>query len=67
MSQSSPSADGPTSREEFNDRLGGLIRTSYENGVDVEGGWAFREDDDGPDWGVEIYEVMRRSSRSDDG
>lgn len=60
MSTSRPPGDGPTTDSEFNDQLGTLIRRAHGNGVDVEGGWAFRtEHEDRPDWGVEIYEVTK--------
>lgn len=29
-----------TTADEFNESLNDLMRTAYENGVDVEGGWS---------------------------
>lgn len=66
MSTFTPSSDGPTTEAEFHDRLGSLIRTAYANSVDIEGGWAYRTtNDDYPDWGVEIYEVVKSNELHD--
>ena len=68
MSTTQPPSDDPTTDSEFGDRLGSLIRAAHRNGIDVEGGWAFRNDGgDDPDWGVEIYEVTKSRSQSDVG
>ncbi|MFB6185101.1 MAG: hypothetical protein ABEI96_11145 [Haloarculaceae archaeon] len=62
MSEYKPTADGPTSPQEFEATLAWLLRTARENGVDVEGGWMDRTHDrNGPDWGIEIYEVLPRT------
>ena len=58
--------DGPGSEQEFQDALARLIRTVYENGVDVEGGWVDRHSDpEQPDWGIEIYEVTKPGGGSE--
>lgn len=49
--------DTPKSAEAFDDALGELIRTAFENGVPVEGGWDVRNGDDGQSWTVEITRV----------
>ena len=67
MSTSHPSADGPSTDSEFNDKLGALLVRAHRNGVDVGGGWAFRNDGDDPDWGIEIYEVTKPRSTPDVG
>lgn len=47
----------PTTAGEFHDALGTLLARAERNGVDVEGGWAFR-DDDRTGRGVEIHRVV---------
>lgn len=49
----------PTTDDEFHAALGRLLRRAEANGVDVEGGWSFRNDTDRVGWGVEIYAVVR--------
>lgn len=62
MSNPSQPTDGPTTDIEFRERLGTLLRRAHGNGVDVTGGWAFRENGpDVPDWGVEIHAVVKRT------
>lgn len=63
MHESTPSNDGPRTEQEFNERLIRLIRDAHANGVDVEGGWMDRTRNDEPDWGVEIYEVVKDARR----
>jgi len=60
MPPSHPSSDGPTTRREFEDALGALLRAAHDNGVDVVGGYAYRNDPaSDPDWGVEVHEVAK--------
>lgn len=60
MCTSHPSSNGPTTEEEFQEQLASLIRAAHATGVDVEGGWMDRtESEDLPDWGIEIYEVVK--------
>lgn len=52
---------------EFREHLGALLRRADQNGVDVTGGYAFRDEHSGhPDWGVEIHEV-RTAGQVEDG
>lgn len=61
MCTSHPSSNGPTTEEEFQEQLVSLIRASHTTGVDVEGGWMDRNgSEDLPDWGIEIYEVVKQ-------
>jgi hypothetical protein len=46
--------DTPETPEEFDEALGALIRTAFENGVPVEGGWDVRSSASGENWTVEI-------------
>ena len=53
-------ANGPETTSEFEESLGLLISHASNNGIDIEGGYAIRnEDAEPPDWGVEIYEVTK--------
>lgn len=49
--------DTPKSAEAFDDALGELIRTAFENGIRVEGGWDVQNGVDGRSWTVEITRV----------
>lgn len=60
MPGSPPTADGPATEPEFEASLVRLLRTAYDNGVGIEGGWCDRNPrPDRPDWDVEIYEVTK--------
>lgn len=59
VSTSPPAADGPRTDAEFREQLGALLGRADHNGVDVTGGYAFRDERrDAPYLGVEIYEVV---------
>lgn len=57
-SPSDPVAD-PTTNEEFDAALHGLLRAAYRNGVSIEGAWVSRNDDC-PDWEAVILELEKR-------
>lgn len=63
MASSPTTGDGPTTEHEFERRLGALLVDAHDNGVDVSGGWQHRDpaDTSRPDWGVEVYEVLKAS------
>lgn len=55
----SKSLDGPETEQAFQEALVELIHAAHANGVDIEGGWADRnEHPELPDWGIEIYELV---------
>jgi hypothetical protein len=51
-----------TTAKEFNESLTELVRSAYENGVDIEGGWECRNPSENPDWDVMILEVTKRET-----
>lgn len=51
-----------TTEEEFAERLGELVYTAYEKGVDIEGGWECRNSSEDPDWAVLILEVTKKDA-----
>lgn len=64
--------DDPSTSEEFRECLVWLLRRAHDNGVPVDGGWMDRTADrHRPDWGIEIYEVVKpgevRERINDDG
>ncbi|AGN00869.1 hypothetical protein L593_04600 [Salinarchaeum sp. Harcht-Bsk1] len=48
-----------TSKDALNEELKALLRTAYENGVDVEGGFECRNGVEHPDWDVIVTEVEK--------
>jgi hypothetical protein len=48
-----------TSKEELNAELKALLRTAYESGIDVEGGFECRNGVEHPDWDVIVTEVEK--------
>lgn len=48
-----------TTGTEFQSTLGRLVKTAYENGVAVDGGWEVDGDDGHPDWDVVVTVVER--------
>ncbi len=59
MTSASNGVSGPTTDEEFHDRLRQLVRAAEANGVDVAGGWECRTTSpDHPDWDIEITEIQ---------
>ena len=48
-----------TSKEALNAELQALLRRAYENGIDVEGGFACRNGSEHPDWDVIVTEVEK--------
>ena len=52
-----------TTADEFNESLTDLMRTAYENGVDVEGGWECRNRTENPDWDVVILEITKKADQ----
>ena len=49
----------PTSKEELNAAMKALLRSAYENGIDVEGGFECRNGVEHPDWDVIVTEVEK--------
>lgn len=49
----------PTSKQELNTDLQGLLRSASENGIDVKGGFDCRNGDGHPDYDVIVTEVER--------
>ena len=48
-----------TSKEALNAELKALLRTAYESGIDVEGGFECRNGVEHPDWDVIVTEVEK--------
>lgn len=55
-----------TTADEFNEALSDPVRTAYDNGVDVEGGWECRGSDGDPDWDVVIVEIPKAVDLQDE-
>lgn len=50
-----------TSEERLAVELEALLMQAHDNGVDVEGGWACRNDRGYPDWDVVVTEVTEKA------
>lgn len=55
-----------TTADEFNEALNDLMRTAYDNGVDIEGGWECLGSDEDADWDVVILEITKAASPEDE-
>lgn len=56
----------PTTPSEFDAALAALVRTAYDNGVDVEGSWPYRHDGSAPDYEIVIARLAKRETRRGD-
>jgi len=54
-----------TDADSFNDALTTLLRSAFDNGVDVEGGWDCATDGQTSDWDAVIVEVVGESDSVD--
>lgn len=55
-----PDESPPASAADLQRQLGSLFREANRNGIDVVGGWDFRNED-GMDWDVVVTELDTRS------
>jgi hypothetical protein len=58
MTSDSPSDTEITSSEDFEAALGDLLRAALNNGVDPEGAWEYRTNNNGTDWEVMVLELQ---------
>jgi hypothetical protein len=49
----------PATKAKFREQLEELIRAAEANDIDIAGGYSFRTDGDGADWGLELLEVVK--------
>ncbi|WP_232686705.1 hypothetical protein [Halobacterium zhouii] len=49
-----------TTSTELHAELKSLLRRAHTNGIDVEGGWACRNDAEHPDWDIVVTEVQKQ-------
>lgn len=49
----------PSTKAEFTEQLENLIRTAEANDIDIAGGYSFRTEGAGADWGLELFEVVK--------
>lgn len=64
MSRDNPSDDEIVSDEEFEQRLGKVVRAAASNGIDPRGSWEIRNGAELPDWETMIVELEK--SEADD-
>jgi hypothetical protein len=58
MTSEPPSDIEITSAEAFEAALGELLRAALDNGVDPEGAWEYRTNDNGTDWEVMVLKLQ---------
>lgn len=62
VSQDNPYDDEVTSVEEFQQRLGQVVRAAAANDIDPSGSWEFRNGAELPDWEAMIVELEKVSA-----
>lgn len=60
MDETSTNLDDVSTAAEFDELIGQLVRSAYENGVNFEGGWEIRNRAEVPDWEVLIHELAKQ-------
>lgn len=61
MPPSNASSRGGYDRDAFETELAALVKRVRTAGVDMEGGYDVRADDESPDYTIEVFEVVPQS------